>query len=809
MMLFIKKYLLWIAVFGFTAYFSFSSAKWLETANLMPAIEHPASDLAGLQVDDAYKVQVDDYKRRDVDVMVAFDISGSMKTHDPGAQSLEAAALIASSLADDIFPRTTHMGAIAFGQDAYLLQPMESLEDPARRIAIIESLYRRNGEDCNILNVRCLFPEDQTDMSGALDIAEAEFARIKAENPDSTNVPTFILFTDGAPATNKADNDVETILDRLDKLGQDGVMVFIFVLQVPSNATLISSEESKIKAWIDGLQKIDIANANVDSLIIEDPADAINSYNDIVRSRLVQEGAAPGERTEYDPQNVSPIQFPPNLLLAQFVIGKPDDTSILDLINSQGQIFDPSASNIECPEEINGKPVKEDCNSISENKVYKKFLMYLPIAGDYQLNTDATRTLYYILNYESRFNVVPAYFGERPVIFGNQATDFGLAITDEKGQIEKAIAFDLSVQVFDVSKFDQPERLLHEITIHQSALDPQYGIYQLSVPQEALNDVTQVLIKVDGTSSDGSFVNHAQLFVPVVNAPTNPQFQLVAPANICDDNGWQILRTPARWFKKQFACNNQTSARLKLDNINTLQNSRAFVWNPTLGAQGDWIEMMLKGDLFDAPIALPNKGDYEICAYYEGDVAVLADNVAGDDVLHIKSAPFCQTATLDWPTWVKDWQPRWLLASLLFLIAFLWKFLVKLLQFVLINLFGKRMGGFALNFDPTKGERLPSFSKKLAESWQLFTLTVGERSNNNIKSNFRDSLEKPKRRKNVLDWINISQWLTNQRVARIRWIPFLGIQVDTINGTQTTENGTHLTSVPTELSNDTIFIQKG
>ncbi|HUN22573.1 MAG TPA: VWA domain-containing protein [Anaerolineales bacterium] len=808
--MFFKKYFFWIVVFLSSTIFSFLSAQWLETANLVPAIEHPASDLAGLQVDDAYKVEVDDYKRRDVDVMVAFDISGSMKTHDSGAQSLEAAALIASSLADDIFPRTTHMGAIAFGQDAYLLQPMQLLDDPGKRTGIIESLYRRDDQDCNPKDVRCLFPEDQTNMSGALDIADAEFARIKAENPDSANIPVLILFTDGAPATNKADNDVETILARLDKMGQDGRMVFIFVLQVPSDSKSTTSEEDKIKAWIEGLQKVDTANANVESLIIEDPVDAINSYNDIVRSRLVQEGAVPGERTEYDPQNISPIILPPNLLLAQLVVGKPEGTSVLDLKNSAGQLFDPNASNVECPSEINGKPVKEDCNSISDNMVYKKFRMYLPTAGEYQLNTDATRTLYYILNYESRFNVVPAYFGERPVIFGNQAADFGLAITDENGAIEQTIAFDLSVQILDVSKFDQPERLLYETTIPQSALDAKYGIYKLSVPHESLKDVSQVLIKVAGTSPDGSFVNHAQLFVPVVNAPTNPQFQLVAPANICDDNGWQILRTPARWLKWQFACNNQTFARLKLENINTLQYSRAFVWNPTLGEKGDWIEMTLKGDLFDGPIALPNKGDYEICAYYEGDAAVVAENMAGNDALHIKSAPFCQTATLDWPTWVKDWQPRWWLAVWLSAIACLWKFLVKwLLQPLLIWLFGKRMGGFALNFDHTKNDSLPAFKRKLADSWQLFTLTVGEKSNNNVSANFSDTQGKSKNKNTILGWLNLSRWLTNQRVARIRWIPFWGIQMDTINGTKTADNAPNLTSCPTDLSKDTIYIQKG
>src|SRR5690349_21637659 len=162
---------------------SVTAAYWLKLAT-----SEEVDVQSGLPVDSNSPERIP-LTRQDVDVVLAIDYSGSMdgdKGSDPSGLRKQAAEVLISSLAADIFPRSTRLGYVEFATTAKPAVGLTTLEAYVDRKGLIEAVYQPPSLDLEYTNIPnalltaqdMLFPEGE---------------------PVSKNVPSIVLLTDGYP----------------------------------------------------------------------------------------------------------------------------------------------------------------------------------------------------------------------------------------------------------------------------------------------------------------------------------------------------------------------------------------------------------------------------------------------------------------------------------------------------------------------------------------------------------------------------------------------------------------------------------
>jgi len=111
-----------------------------------------------------------------IDVILAIDTSGSMRTTDPERIALEAAMLFM----DMMETRHSRIGIIGFSSEVHSVMPLTPINDPAIRNTIRET-------------VSAFEYQGWTDIGKALRYA----AQMLLDNPEPENSPMILLFTDG------------------------------------------------------------------------------------------------------------------------------------------------------------------------------------------------------------------------------------------------------------------------------------------------------------------------------------------------------------------------------------------------------------------------------------------------------------------------------------------------------------------------------------------------------------------------------------------------------------------------------------
>jgi len=131
-------------------------------------------------------------------VILAIDVSGSMRANDVAPSRIEAAQAAARAFIANQ-PRSTRIGVVAFAGSAALVQPPTSNRHDLR--AAIDQLQLQHATAVGsgiLVSLKALFPQEDFDLPMAGNPREAKQAAVsKAVKPGSYAEGAIILLTDG------------------------------------------------------------------------------------------------------------------------------------------------------------------------------------------------------------------------------------------------------------------------------------------------------------------------------------------------------------------------------------------------------------------------------------------------------------------------------------------------------------------------------------------------------------------------------------------------------------------------------------
>ena len=621
--------------------------------------------------------------RQDVDVFLAIDFSGSMRGNDyleatdPQNLRLAAAELMVASLAADVFPRVTEMGYLAFGENADVIQPLASVENPDARKALIRRLDTPDYSE-------------YTNIVAALKIADEQL--FPNGQPRSSNVPALVLLTDGDPRGGDPDNTEAGIRRAVQALTDKGASVFVIILR---NAESMH-EDPRLSQWRHIWNSISEHNSHLFYVEAQRADELENIYNRI-RARLVSEGAKPGERTEYVVSGPDAgIEMPPNLLQAHLLISKPataGESISLRLIAPDGTPFETFAQ-------------QDSRNEILEGNLFNRYKIYLPQPGRWTLQTNTTEPIYYLLNAESLFSARLALPAGLAYVSPDGPTTLPLTVIDENGA---AVNQPFTLEAGVLRNAERSDGSIVEERIPLPAPMPAISdgmqVYLTEVQPDMLGPDNRILVEVTGQAQDGTLLNVSLVGLPAARTPVAVSLEI--PSSItCQDEELVV-------WPPQILCGNMLTPTVTVANADRLlPGSLETVLHSPLGGQPIGTDRQDGSSLQKSFGPLTTAGTYHL-------VADVAGKVEGD----LEWADRAEATTeLVWPTWVRDVRYRLVIAAVLLAFLTLWKPLIVWLLLPIFRILRLAPSGY---YVADNGNYADSAYKTAKKRRKLFALTVG------------------------------------------------------------------------------------
>lgn len=712
-----------------------------ETPIVDPIILEPISDI-----------------RRDVDVVLAIDFSGSMDGDhgsDPDELRLQAAEIMASSLAADIYPRQTRMGYVEFGSKAIDAQELILIDSNDARLQLINAIYqpspgrKSDPEFGDYTNIGATLEMVDLMLHGSSDTSNNNSS---SEPMPEKNTPALIILTDGRPTAGYTTE--ERITDLIEDLVQKKTLIFIIVLRNPDNE---ANNDQDIEGEFEDWRELWGVLANTYPLNVEydeaqDDTQLEYIYNKI-RSRLVQEGTKLEGRILYDPSDPnSQIIMPPNLLQAHLILSKPVGTQSIELIDPYGNNF------------ANQVQTNASENDILNGNFFIKFKIAYPKAGSWKLITDAKKPLYYLLNTESIYSVRLAWPIGSPYLYKSQRSQVPFVIADEQGNIVDK-TFNLNASILR-SEQDETgayvEKAYPLSAIYSKKVSGKTQYFIDVTPGDFLEE-SIVGIQVDGSADDGSLVNSIILKLPVVDAPSG----------INDQTNTQVSQ-PCLVSKKVFwppslVCENKVDLSVQIagDELLKSETVNGKLYSPFSTDPVD-MELQDSNTLYKVVGPIQAVGSYQLIIDIGGALKQQENDFQWNQRI-------IKTIKIETPDWVELMKLRCSYAVVLFLICTLWKIIIVPILLLVFSLFRLAPEG---SYSTNLSSWFPIFMKAMQKR-KLFTLNVGYRANNDIH-NISDN-NSPNIRNKLLNLIY--RYLRNAPRAHIFWIPFIGLYGEDDHGT--------------------------
>jgi hypothetical protein len=675
--------------------------------------------------------------RQDVDVLLAIDFSGSMRgtsdmaATDPNDLRLQAAELMVLSLASDVFPRATQMGYLAFGRDVEIIQTPVSVEDPEVRLDIVSRLGKPGYSD-------------RTNIEATLSTAYDLLFSDKKRDPD--NIPAVVLLTDGEPVGGSIHNNKEGIRQAIRRLSDKGTVIFVVILRNPD-----ARESQRLKEWRRTWKNWSNENPQLTYMEAQQAEELEGIYNQI-RARLVNEGTKPGERSVYDPTDPeAAISMPPDLLQAHLLVGKPRSADV-QLIAPDGTSFDQLAE-------------QESRNEVLETDLYYRYRIYRPQEGAWQIETDSTEPLYYLLNPESLYSIQIAWLQGDPYINAETSTELPLVVIDADGNpVDEE--FDLDAALLRTVEQSDGAIVEKEVPLpNPVSHSGDITTYRTEVKPELIKNDETVTLQVSGQSDDGRLANIFLTQLPVVHGiPSGIILQLPREVR-CEVEDFRI-------WPPELACSNNVTATLRVQGIEYLQDGslKGEIYPP--GSQDSIPMKSVSSDVLQGTIGpLTSMGEYDVAAIAKGEVGngLLWADRTENSVEVLK------------PAWVDPWRKQLWIGAVLLAICALWKPLIVALLLPIFKLLRLAPTGF---YSEVGTDYSDSVYRKARRRRKLFTLTMGRWENKALDIRVDDSSyqDRPLRRgiRKILP--DFESWLRKRPCGRLVTIPFLGLYAENERG---------------------------
>src|SRR5688500_85567 len=208
-------------------------------------------------------------------VILALDVSGSMRAHDVEPTRIAAAQAAARNFVSEQ-PRSTRIGVVAFAGSAALVQPPTSNRHDLR--AAIDQLQLQHATAVGsgiLVSLKAIFPQEEFELPppGQRRAAKQSFPTAKAVPPGSYAEAAIILLTDGQTTAGPDPVDAARLA------AERGVRVFTVGVGT-DNGQILNGEGWSMRVRLD-----------------EEPLKAIA---DLTRAEYFYAGSAPDLRKVYE-----------------------------------------------------------------------------------------------------------------------------------------------------------------------------------------------------------------------------------------------------------------------------------------------------------------------------------------------------------------------------------------------------------------------------------------------------------------------------------------------------------------------------
>lgn len=713
--------------------------------------------------------------RHEVDAVLINDFSGSMdgvSGSDPDSLRFQAAELMVSLLAADIYPRTTNMGYVIFSQWGVSSYPLSAIDQGNHRE--------------NLISVLSETPEgitsddwyDYTNIASALD--QATSMLFTDGKRKSQNTPAIILLTDGEPTRGVGgDSEVamETqVLSRVKDLTLNGVNLFVVILRNPVNIRR-GTESERLTYWRNVWAGIANTNARVQYVEAQNASELEGIYNNI-RSRLVSEGAPPGERQSYNPNDPNAsIQMPPNLVLAHLLVALNNSSVKVDLVAPDGTSF----------EQIKEQDSK---NNLLVGQRYYRYQLYRPSVNPsnrWTLSTNSAEPLHYVLNVTSLYNVRVAWpSGSYPYIHPTQKSQLPLVVMNsDDGQIStKPFTIEASV-IKTVS--EEGSFVEKQITLDTPVLQPDGKTYILYVDPKDLSDQKTLDLQLSGKADDGSVLNMERIKIPVATAPEGLEVVVKTDGEVVAEDGvLECTNEKLILYPPQIQCNNIFEVDAEVGKGIIPGTLVGELYPPcdlpteTMQSEGD----TLRGTLGPLTAA----GEFPYGMMVTGN---LPSESQGDDELNQANNLLWKrwangVVKITWPSWVAVYRERLYHAGILLAFCALWKPVIVALLLLLFGLLKVAPSGRA-TAEPQPDMSGTSIYQEAMKHRKLFAVTVGRTSASDFRRS--DGVHPHIIRHWYAFPVNaLRQWIGSQPGVRFVAVPWLGIWIEDDSGFTRADN---------------------
>lgn len=433
----------------------------------------------------------------DVDLVIAIDNSGSMRDA-PGTDKnnlrLRAAELIVSSLAADIYPRSTSIALETFGEGVDWLHDLVKLSDDGARKTLINLI--QSPEYSGL-----------TQISLALDRAFEELFESERRNPE--NIPALILITDGEPVPNEYPNDLKGIREQISKFTEANseVRLFIILLRDPD----VERGRPELTEWAENWFRL---SQEFPQLRYFEPtrADQLEAVYNEIRNRLDDKGME-GMRITYDPSDSKSSIFVP-LDLRKFVltIRRPTPNVQIELFDPEGNLLD-----------MNPLDAGADSDKIFITNIlgsyFKVYTLGSPASGNWTLSTSDNTPVDYMLNPESIYDVQVLLPQEETYLITNQPMTLYASVINSETGIEADEIFKLHGSLsFEV---DPSKNLLgvEKIDLPPFKYDLEQKNYFIEIESGTIPFTGEYELEIIGESESGRLVNSVHLMIDAIEAP--------------------------------------------------------------------------------------------------------------------------------------------------------------------------------------------------------------------------------------------------------------------------------------------------
>jgi Ca-activated chloride channel family protein len=217
-------------------------------------------------------------------VILAIDVSGSMRANDVEPSRIEAAQAAARAFIAQQ-PRSTRIGVVAFAGSAALVQPPTSNRHDLRAAIDQLQLQHATAVGSGILaSLKAIFPQDEFDLPlpGQRRVAKQSLSNAKAVPPGSYAAAAIILLTDGQTTAGPDPVDAARLA------AERGVRVFTVGVGT-DNGQILNGEGWSMRVRLDEEPLKAIADLTRAEYFYAGTAPDLRKVYETLRSKLVME----------------------------------------------------------------------------------------------------------------------------------------------------------------------------------------------------------------------------------------------------------------------------------------------------------------------------------------------------------------------------------------------------------------------------------------------------------------------------------------------------------------------------------------